>query len=129
MTELSDLPGCDPDSHAKRAPFAQPTKATVESAATMLRAAGDTARLRILTLLASGERCVTELAEEENEKVATVSARLKLLHSARLVKRRREAKHIYYALADHHVVHLLRDILEHAAEGNTTILENEGEIS
>lgn len=93
----------------------------------MLRAAGDVARMRILILLADGERCVTELAEQENEKVATVSARLKLLHSARLVTRRREAKHIYYALADHHVAHLLRDILDHAAEDTIQTPEQEGE--
>lgn len=95
----------------------------------MLRAAGDTERLRILLLLADGERCVSELAEDVDEKVATVSARLKLLHSARLVKRRREAKHIYYALADHHVVGLLRDILEHAAEDAAAHSKTKGEIA
>jgi len=129
MTDHSDVPSCDESSHQKRPPLTLPAMATVESAAMMLRAAGDTARLRILVLLASGERCVTELAAEENEKVATVSARLKLLHSARLVTRRREAKHIYYALADHHVAHLLRDILDHAAEDTATDLEDQGENS
>lgn len=127
--DRSDLPSCDSNSHARRAPLALPTEATVESAAMMLRAAGDTSRLRILLLLANGERCVSELAKEEDEKVATVSARLKLLHSARLVKRRREAKHIYYALADHHVAGLLGDILDHAAEDTTANLERRGESS
>lgn len=127
MANQPDIPSCGKDSHAKRAPFALPNSATVESAASMLRAAGDVARMRILILLADGERCVTELAEQENEKVATVSARLKLLHSARLVTRRREAKHIYYALADHHVAHLLRDILDHAAEDTIQTPEQEGE--
>ena len=129
MTEATDFPSCGADGHEKRAPFDLPATATIESASMMLRAAGDTARLRILLLLANGERCVTELAEEEDEKVATVSARLKLLHSARLVTRRRDAKHIYYALADHHVVQLLRDILDHAAEDNTHNTIKEGEIS
>lgn len=133
MNELimdpSDLPKCDTKSHTKRTPFALPSEATVEGATMMLRAAGDSARLRILLLLTDGEQCVTELAEEEGEKVATVSARLKLLHTARLVKRRREAKHIYYSLADHHVEHLLRDILEHAAEDSAQNRENGAEFS
>lgn len=127
MPDPSDLPGCDMDSHGKRAPITLPTDTTVESAAMMLRAAGDPARLRILLLLTNGERCVTELAELDGEKVATVSARLKHLHAARLVRRRRQAKHIYYALEDHHVAHLVRDILDHAGEDTTTILEDEGE--
>ena len=85
----------------------------------MLSAAGDPARLRLLLRLAEGERCVGELAEAEGVKLATISARLKLLHTARLVSRRREAKHVRYALADDHVLRLVRNILEHAAEDTT----------
>ena len=69
----------------------------------MFQALGDPARLRLLTRLASGKVCVTELADLEEEKLTTVSARLQTLHDARLVKRRREAKHVYYALTDTHV--------------------------
>ncbi|MBO6894832.1 MAG: helix-turn-helix transcriptional regulator [Roseibium sp.] len=116
MAPLTDLPDCSPDAHTQRESTTLPPRANIEAAAMMLRAAGDPARLRILLLLANGERCVTELAEAEDEKIATVSARLKQLHAARLVSKRREAKHIYYTLADDHVVHLLRDILDHAAE-------------
>jgi DNA replication protein DnaC len=62
------------------------------------------------------EICVTELAELENEQMTTVSARLRALFSARLVKRRREAKHIYYSLADDHVLQMVHGAIEHAAE-------------
>ena len=82
----------------------------------MFRALGDSARLRLLTRLSSGEACVTELADVEGEKLTTVSARLKTLHDMRLVKRRREAKHIYYSLSDIHVLHLVESAMEHAAE-------------
>ena len=34
----------------------------------------------------------------------------------RLVKRRREAKHVFYALADEHLPPMLRNAIEHAAE-------------
>lgn len=129
MPTDTDLPDCHAENHEPRSTFALPSSATIDSAAMMLRAAGDPARLRILLRLASGERCVTELAEEEAEKIATVSARLKQLHTARLVKRRREAKHIHYALADDHVVHLLRDILDHAAEDPSFTTEKDGDGS
>jgi len=82
----------------------------------MFRALGDSARLRLLTRLAGGEICVSELADLEKEKLTTVSARLKALHAVRLVKRRREAKHVYYALADDHVLHLVQSAMQHAAE-------------
>jgi ArsR family transcriptional regulator, lead/cadmium/zinc/bismuth-responsive transcriptional repressor len=82
----------------------------------MFQALGDSARLRLLARLAGGEICVSELAELEGEKLTTVSARLKTLHDVRLVKRRREAKHIYYSLSDTHVLRLVESAIEHAAE-------------
>ena len=116
MSEPIDDPACGHGAHPERAPFAAPPDETLESAAAMLSAAGDPARLRLLLRLAEGERCVSELAEAEGDKLATISARLKLLHTARLVARRREAKHVHYSLTDHHVLQLVRDILDHAAE-------------
>lgn len=77
---------------------------------------GDAARLRLLTRLAAGEICVTELADLEEEKLTTVSARLKTLYAVRLVKRRRQAKHVYYAVADAHVLDLVQSAIKHATE-------------
>jgi ArsR family transcriptional regulator, lead/cadmium/zinc/bismuth-responsive transcriptional repressor len=93
-----------------------PGTAELDQASAMFRALGDPARLRLLTRLAGSEICVTELADLENEKLSTVSSRLQTLHEARLVKRRREAKHIYYALLDTHVLQLVQSAMEHAAE-------------
>ena len=91
-------------------------RAELEQASAMFQALGDSARLRLLARLASGEICVSELAELEGEKLTTVSARLKTLHDVRLVKRRREAKHIYYSLSDTHILRLVESAIEHAAE-------------
>jgi ArsR family transcriptional regulator, lead/cadmium/zinc/bismuth-responsive transcriptional repressor len=88
----------------------------LEGASAMFRALGDPSRLRLLARLSEGEVCVSELAALEGEKVSTVSARLQLLHAVRLVKRRREAKHIFYAVADDHVLRLVQNALGHAAE-------------
>jgi len=93
-----------------------PDPVELERASAMFRALGDPARLRLLARLASREVCVTELAELEDEKLTTVSARLKTLHDVRLVKRRREAKHIYYSLSDTHVLRLVESTMEHVAE-------------
>ena len=129
MAQTPEPAACDPGAHPPRAPFAPPPREMLESAAAMLRAAGDPACLRLLLRLAEGERCVTELAEAEGDKLATVLSRLQQLHAARLVTRRRKARHIRYALADGHVARLLRDILDHAAEGAPSARSPEGDGS
>jgi DNA-binding transcriptional ArsR family regulator len=109
----------DAAQHHRHAPHPWPTLPgadELDQASMMFRALGDPARLRLLTRLADGEVCVTELADVEKEKLTTVSARLQTLHEARLVKRRRESKHVYYALSDSHVLQLVRNAIEHASE-------------
>jgi len=91
----------------------------LEQAATMCQAMADPSRLRLLLWLQQGERCVSELVELEQAKLSSISARLQLLYSARLVTRRREAKHVFYRLADAHVRNLLGNILHHAAEADS----------
>lgn len=85
-------------------------------AAALFRACGDPERLRTLERLSHGELCVSELAAESREGLSTVSQRLRLLRSEGLVSRRRDGKHIYYALADGHVADLIKSALEHAAD-------------
>jgi ArsR family transcriptional regulator len=92
----------------------------------MFRALGDPERLRLLVRLAAGEACVSELAEDEGEKITTVSARLKTLFAVRLVKRRREAKRVFYALADEHLLPMLRNAIDHPAEGRTVVSADPG---
>ena len=98
-----------------------PSRTQIEAGAEIFRALGDPERLRLLLRLAESEACVSELAEQEREKITTVSARLKVLSTARLVRRRREAKHIFYALADEHVLRLIRNAIDHAAESRTAV--------
>jgi len=87
----------------------------LEAAAAMFRALADPPRLKTLIWLAQKERTVTELAELTDEKIATVSARLKVLFMARLVKRRREGQNIRYAITDAHVINLVRNAVDHAS--------------
>ncbi len=82
----------------------------------MLRAGGDPARLRILELLLSGERQVSEIAELTDSEMSTTSQRLKTLLNEDLLKRRREGRDMYYRLADSHVETLIRNVLDHAVD-------------
>jgi ArsR family transcriptional regulator len=68
-----------------------------------------------MELLFDGEHCVSELAEELGESLSAVSQRLKILHHARLVIKRRQGRHIYYALADDHIIALLDNAFAHAS--------------
>ena len=88
----------------------------LERGARLFRALGDAPRLRLLQLLNGGECCVTEIVAALGDKFSTVSQRLRLLHTEGLVARRRQGKHIFYALADRHVADLIHNALEHATE-------------
>lgn len=91
-------------------------QSTIDRAAGMLRAGGDPARLRILELLLSGERQVSEIAELTNAEMSTTSQRLKILLGEDLLKRRREGRDMFYRLADRHVETLVRNVLDHAID-------------
>src|SRR5262245_35471063 len=92
------------------------TEAALTRAEQLFQAMGDRGRLRLVELLARREWCVSELVETLKEKFSTVSQRLRILRSAGLVVRRRQGTHLYYALADRHVVDLIQNALAHADE-------------
>lgn len=102
--------------HTSAPTIPRPNAAWLADTAALFAAMADPERLRLLLHLADGERCVSELALIEQQKLGTVSARLKLLFGLRLVARRREGRHIYYRLDDAHVVGMIQDALAHAAE-------------
>jgi ubiquinone/menaquinone biosynthesis C-methylase UbiE/DNA-binding HxlR family transcriptional regulator len=65
-----------------------------------LKAAGDETRLRLLALLADGERTVKDLTDILGQSQPRVSRHLKLLTESGLVERRPEGSWVYYSLAD-----------------------------
>ena len=87
-----------------------------QTAAAMFAALGDPSRLKLVEYLSRGEACVSEIAAVYGDSLSTISQRLKLLRSERLVKKRRDGKHIYYSLADEHVEQLVKNALQHAEE-------------
>src|SRR5882724_11604588 len=126
VPELEKIPACTPDEHGAE-PVRRPLvdEAALEKASRLFRAIGDASRLRIVSRLAQGEMCVTELAASEGESLSTVSQRLRVLRSENIITRRRRGKHINYALADQHVMDLVFNALAHATERKASVPSRE----
>lgn len=87
-----------------------------ERTANIFRALGDVNRLRLLSLLAKREMCVSELTLALRDNLPAISQRLKLLRAERLVRTRRQGKHVFYRLADSHIAELIANGLAHGEE-------------
>jgi DNA-binding transcriptional ArsR family regulator len=70
-------------------------------------------RLRLLWGLLDGERTVDQLADAAELSPSAASHQLRLLRQARLVAVRRNGRHAYYRLHDHHVPDLLAAMRHH----------------
>ena len=80
-------------------------------------AMGDPNRAMILLYLSRGEHCVSDLASLLGVTESAVSQHLRLLRALRLVRPRKQGRHVFYTLDDHHVEQLLGVCLEHVAGG------------
>ncbi len=78
------------------------------------KALSDPTRIRILSLLCTGEHSVNDIAETLNLSQSTVSHQLRFLKNLRLVKYRRAGTTLYYSEDDVHVMNLLKQAIEHA---------------
>jgi len=121
-------PSCTAEEHSpERSPRPFVDDAALERASRLFRAIGEPARLRILSRLAQGEMCVTELAASEGESLSTISQRLRVLRSENIIVRRRRGKHINYGLADQHVMDLVFNALAHATERPPAVKDRRGD--
>ncbi len=102
------------------APFQLPEQpVATDIMAKYFRGFGERTRLRILELLADGERAVGELVELTGEPQPKVSNHLACLRWCGFVESRREHRTIFYRVADPRVlkiVELARRLLEDNAE-------------
>jgi len=87
-----------------------------ERTASIFRALGDVNRLRLLSLLAKREMCVSELTLVLRDNLPAISQRLKFLRAERLVCTRRQGKHIFYRLTDVHIAELIANGLSNGEE-------------
>jgi DNA-binding transcriptional ArsR family regulator len=76
---------------------------TVDALAERFRLLSEPSRLRLLCMLAGGERCVGDLAVELGCTQANVSKHLAMLADAGLLRRRKAGLNCYYSVADESV--------------------------
>lgn len=74
---------------------------------------GDATRIRILQLLLTGEKNVSDLAERLDMSQSAISHQLRLLRQNDLAKYRKEGKTVFYSLDDDHVKMVLEQGMEH----------------
>ncbi|MCV3216069.1 metalloregulator ArsR/SmtB family transcription factor [Plectonema radiosum NIES-515] len=77
---------------------------------------GDANRLRILSVLAKEELCVSDLAALLEMSESAVSHQLRNLRAMRLVGYRKQGRNVFYQLHDSHVFHLYQAVAEHLDE-------------
>lgn len=98
-----------------RTPLRPPAQAAAGVTAKFFRALGDPTRLRVLQLLAEGERTVGDLAAATGALQGRLSSHLACLRWCGLVTARRQGRQVYYGLSDGRVREILRlaeDFLE-----------------
>ena len=102
----------------------------LDTALQTLKAAGDSTRIRLLTLLASGEATVGELQEILQQSQPRVSRHLRLLSEAGLVSRFRDGHWIYYRLAAKpDVVELVQQIANLAGPDDPTLSQDQAALN
>ena len=94
----------------------QPEEEILADLADLFKNFSDTTRIRILSLLISGEMCVCDISAALTASQSAVSHQLQTLKQSRLIKARRAGKVIYYSLADEHVRMIIAMGLEHITE-------------
>lgn len=77
---------------------------------------GDATRIKIIQLISNTELCVAEIAKVLEMSQSSISHQLKILRIYRLVKTRKEGKHVFYSLNDEHIMQIFKNGLEHISE-------------
>jgi ArsR family transcriptional regulator len=83
--------------------------------ADLYKAFGDSTRVRILSALSEAEMCVCDLCALLDMKQSAISHQLGKLRQARLVKKRKDGKVVYYSLDDNHVKTMFKQGLLHVS--------------
>ena len=85
--------------------------------AELFSALGDTSRIRIIALLSEAEMNVGQLVDRVGLSQSAVSHHLRHLRQMRLVRTRKDGRHVYYHLDDEHIKDIFRFGLEHVLHG------------
>jgi len=93
------------------------TDDTANHAADIFKALADPTRLKIITLLLKNELCVHTIADFLNISQSAISHQLRMMRQLRLVRFRKEGRHVFYRLDDEHVHDLVKSVLDHLKHG------------
>lgn len=85
----------------------------IEKVSEFFKALSDPTRLKIITVLFQGERCVGCIADQVKMTQSAVSHQLKTLKNAKIIKSKKVGKNVYYSLAECHVEEIIRNSMEH----------------
>jgi ubiquinone/menaquinone biosynthesis C-methylase UbiE/DNA-binding transcriptional ArsR family regulator len=97
----------------------------MERLVAMLRAAGDTTRLRLLLLLLEAELTVSELTQIVGQSQPRVSRHLKLLCDAGLLQRFKEGAWVFYRASDRRDAAALAQLCSTLTAADTAALESD----
>ena len=90
--------------------------ATLERAAETLRAMAYDHRLHLLLLLQDGEQTPGALAAAADLEPTLVAHHLRNLRDARLIRRRRQGRNVFYSLAGAATSQLVQDVIRFARQ-------------
>ncbi|MCC6458298.1 MAG: helix-turn-helix transcriptional regulator [Caldilineaceae bacterium] len=86
---------------------------TALNVAELFKALADPTRIRIISVLAHAELCVGDLCLALEMSQPAVSYQLRILRNLRIVRARKDGKHVFYTLDDDHVYQLYHQGLDH----------------
>ena len=87
---------------------------TLERAVIVLRGMAYEHRLHILMLLRTGEKTPGDLAEAISADATAIAHHLRFLKDARLIRRQRRGRNVFYALHGEATRQLIADVLRYA---------------
>lgn len=87
--------------------------ATASKLTEIFKALSNPTRVRIISSLSHTELCVHDIATILGMSQSAISHQLRILRDMRLVKFRRQGRHVYYSLDDEHIEDLFNQGLDH----------------
>ncbi len=88
----------------------------ISAVADMFHLLGDPTRLKIVYSCLDEMRSAGDIAKDTGASASLVSHHLRLLKAARLVRSERRGRQVFYVAADHHIRHVLGDMIDHINE-------------
>ena len=91
--------------------------AQAHAVAQLFKALSDPTRVRLISLLSTHELCVHTIVEVMGMTQSAISHQLQTLRALRVVRSRKEGKHVYYTLSDSHIGDLFKQGIAHIQHG------------